>query len=120
MRGIKCLTIALAMFLGIGIAEADNKDKSDNGHNDLIEDMNEFSENAFIEAYGLNRQHKIFVYDLDGRLLLAAKETDLKAEQYKIIFQSDLIMESAGNQYYIEMNNKPQFDRGALELKKIN
>ncbi len=100
-REIKGLALGLVMLSGIGITQANNKDKTEKEYNELIQGINGVSQNAFMEAHGLNREQKVFVYDMDGVLLLEAGESALDANQYKIIFQSDLVMESAENQIYI-------------------
>lgn len=107
-RGIKGLALGLMMLSGIGATQADNKDKTEKEYNELINALNEVSENAFIEAHGLSRERKVFVFDMDGGLLLEANESTLYADQYKIIFQSDLVMESAGNQIYIINRQLPK------------
>ncbi len=100
-RRIKGLALGLLMLSGIGATQADHKYKTEKEYNELIQALNDVSENAFIEAYGLNWEQKVYVYDIDGGLLLEETEADLNSDQYKVIFQSDFVMESAGNQIYI-------------------
>lgn len=100
-RRIKGLALGLAMLSGVEISQARDSDKSEREYKELIEALDMVSQNAFMEAHGLNQHKKVYVYNLNGQLVLETQENTLDSKQYKIIFQSDLMMESGGDQYYI-------------------
>ena len=68
--------------------------------------LNEFSAETLFESLGMETGENVSVYDLDGNLVLLTKASELTADNYKTLFQSDLIMEESGNSYYIILYNK--------------
>ena len=104
IRAIKSFAIALVTLLGFGAAngQSDNSDWTKEEHSELIQTLNEISESSFFDASILNNKPKVFVYTLDGELLLETKGTELDEKQLKVIFQSNLVMELEGSQYYIK------------------
>jgi len=103
-QAIKGLAIAFFILSGFGTvnAQSDNNERTKEEHSELIQMLNEISENAYFEANGLNNKPKVLVYTLEGQLLLETKGTELDEKQLKVIFQSDLVMEIEGSQYYIK------------------
>ena len=103
---IRGLALALAMLSAIGTSFANNGDQRDKETELLIDTLNIESHDAYLEAFGLTREQKIFVYYLNGELVFEANESDLKADHYRTIFQSDFIMEYTGNRYYIMLTTE--------------
>ena len=93
--------MVFAMATGFNSAVASSTDKNEKEFQALLEELNNVSETAYMEAHGLNQNNKIYIFEIDGTLRLESDASDLHPEEYKILFQSDLLMESNGNQYYI-------------------
>ena len=101
-RGIQSVVLASMMLLGASAVKADNNNnKSENEYQELIELLDQYSAEAYREANGLKNESRVMVYDLDGSLILSKDESELNAENYKVLFQSDLMMESSGDLLYI-------------------
>ena len=113
-QGIRGLAMAIAMLSGLGSIQASTGDKTEKDYQALLKELNNYSENAYMEAHGLNRDRKILVYELNGTIHLDAKESELNPEQYKILFQSDLMMESAGEEFYI-LNGQKDLNNSVAE-----
>ena len=99
MNTIKHILSAI-LLVGVstyGMAESDTKEE------ELISIIESSKELSFeMPAF----EQKIFVYDLDGRLVLESDRDELNEQDFKILFQSDLMMETAGSEYYIMDKNE--------------
>ncbi len=106
-KRIRNLATALSVLLLTGaMAFASNDNKEKTGDKEIVELLNEFSAETLFESLGMETGENVSVYDLDGNLVLLTKASELTADNYKTLFQSDLIMEESGNSYYIILYNK--------------
>ena len=102
MEGLfKNTALALVVSLGVVSAQAAGNDKTEKEYNEIIELLEEYSNEAYLESHGLKLENTISVYDLEGGLLFSKEESELSSENYRILFQSDLLMESSGNFHYL-------------------
>ena len=69
-----------------------------------------------MESNGLNANKKVAVYTIQGDLLLESDEEELNRDDFRIIFQSDLVLESSGQDLYIFSQKQEK----SFQNEKIN
>ena len=103
IKHIKGLTFALILSAFSSSSYANNDSGTDKEISYLLEEIAKTEEES-LELEKVVSGGKIFVYDLQGRLVFALEESEMLPQHYKVLFQSDLVMESLGNKYYVKTN----------------